>query len=623
MNLKFITKCLLTILSINIMSGSITLATENKVGTKREIPKYMEKNELYVTGAFQYKGKSLISHYDTKNLNEEGVGSNNLKVIEDNKVQKEFIEDKKNLYSIYDIGNPYSRGSIKSGITKDHEEELYINLESLEKTNEKAPWRKYEKYAAEIAGILNISKDEISFWSDQSDEGNWLEYNADKDRCGIYNHQTKDIYISDIYIDIIYKKKDNVLIKKENKYFWIEGQKYQEIHEMEGWEIQEISVNSRNDMAIIINNSYSGYIVELKKGKFTKIKKNEKERLFVKNWIEEDINGDYWILEKENNRAYISKYDNKKFIKYYEVDFSMETISVYDENNILATKWGEDGFYTIIDNENTSNLDTGVNYQTHIEDYGWQDWKSNGEMSGTSGEAKRLEGIKLQLKDKGNIGIAYRTHIQDIGWQDWKSNGEMAGTSGQSKRLEGIEIKLINTNEYDVEYRVHIEDIGWQDWKRNGEMAGTSGQSKRLEGIEVRLVKKNANIKYQTHIEDIGWQDWKSNGEMSGTSGQAKRLESIKIIGNNLPVSARVLYRTHIQDIGWQDWKSNGEISGTSGQSKRLEGIEIKLENAPGYKVEYRVHVEDIGWQDWKRNGEMAGTSGQAKRLEGIEIRIK
>lgn len=36
----------------------------------------------------------------------------------------------------------------------------------------------------------------------------------------------------------------------------------------------------------------------------------------------------------------------------------------------------------------------------------------------------------------------YRTHVENIGWQDWKTNGKMSGTSGQGLRLEGIEVKL-------------------------------------------------------------------------------------------------------------------------------------------------------------------------------------
>ena len=68
----------------------------------------------------------------------------------------------------------------------------------------------------------------------------------------------------------------------------------------------------------------------------------------------------------------------------------------------------------------------------------------------------------------------------------------MSGTEGQSKRLEGIRICLTGEAEqmYDVYYQVHAQSYGWLDWAKNGEMAGTSGLAKRLEGIRVRLVPK-------------------------------------------------------------------------------------------------------------------------------------
>ena len=36
--------------------------------------------------------------------------------------------------------------------------------------------------------------------------------------------------------------------------------------------------------------------------------------------------------------------------------------------------------------------------------------------------------------------IKYQTHIEDIGWQNWKYNGELTGTESQSKRLEAIKL---------------------------------------------------------------------------------------------------------------------------------------------------------------------------------------
>lgn len=263
-------------------------------------------------------------------------------------------------------------------------------------------------------------------------------------------------------------------------------------------------------------------------------------------------------------------------------------------------------------------------YTTHIQDIGWQNQVKDGKMAGTEGQAKRLEAIKITLKDLSGVKIKYQTHIQDIGWQDWKYDGTLAGTEGQSKRLEAIKIELEESDKYSIMYRVHIQDIGWQDWRYDGEKAGTEGQSKRLEAIQIKIVDKQTSISvnYSVHVQDIGWQNWKTEEKIAGTEGQSKRLEAIKIELLTNIKNLKLKYRVHIQDIGWQDWKDSEEMAGTEGQSKRLEAIQIKLENTQDYSIEYRVHVQDIGWQDWVKDGKTSGTEGQSKRLEAIQIRI-
>ena len=265
-----------------------------------------------------------------------------------------------------------------------------------------------------------------------------------------------------------------------------------------------------------------------------------------------------------------------------------------------------------------------ISYTTHIQDIGWQNQVKDGEMAGTEGQAKRLEAIKITLKDLSGVKRKYQTHIQDIGWQDWKYDGTLAGTEGQSKRLEAIRIELEESDKYSIMYRVHIQDIGWQDWRYDGEKAGTEGQSKRLEAIQIKIVEKQTSISvnYSVHVQDIGWQNWKAEEKIAGTEGQSKRLEAIKIELLTNIKNLKLKYRVHIQDIGWQDWKDSEEMAGTEGQSKRLEAIQIKLENTQDYSIEYRVHVQDIGWQDWVKDGEISGTEGQSKRLEAIQIRI-
>ena len=321
----------------------------------------------------------------------------------------------------------------------------------------------------------------------------------------------------------------------------------------------------------------------------------------------------------------VSDYNN-----YLNSDAKLQKLGVADANGIVSAL----GLTKVSENSVVSSSPS-ISYQTHVQDYGWQSWKSNGEVSGTVGQSKRLEGINIKLSNI-NGSIEYKTHVQDIGWQDWKSNGQMSGTSGQSKRLEAIKVKLSGeaANQYDVYYRVHAQDYGWLDWAKNGESAGTEGYSKRLEGIQIVLVKKGENapgstsrpfiykmIKYQTHVQNIGWQGEKADGEMSGTTGQSLRLEAIKIQLSS-SIDGGIVYKTHVQDYGWLNFVTNGQASGTTGQAKRLEAIQMQLTgNAKNqYDLYYRVHAQNFGWLGWAKNGESAGTAGYSYRLEGIQI---
>ena len=317
--------------------------------------------------------------------------------------------------------------------------------------------------------------------------------------------------------------------------------------------------------------------------------------------------------------------------------------------------------------------DVTIRYTTHVQTYGWQGdennankWFANGKMAGTSGKAKRLEGIKIRVYGNDSLGIQYTTHCQSYGWLPWSANGEMNGTEGEAKRLEAIKIQLTGADKekYDVYYRVHAQSYGWLAWAANGAPAGTAGLAKRLEAIQIVIVKKgesfdhaigniqsargeayiasstananpvvtgenNVNVEYRTHVQSFGWQGWKYNGMMSGTSGKAKRLEGINIKLTNKPYSGNIVYTTHVQSIGWQGnennvntWFRDGQMAGTSGRAKRLEAIRIALtgEMAEHYDVYYRVHAQTYGWLAWAKNGEAAGTAGLSKRLEGIQI---
>ena len=286
----------------------------------------------------------------------------------------------------------------------------------------------------------------------------------------------------------------------------------------------------------------------------------------------------------------------------------------------------------------TPSSSEGIIYSVHAQTYGWMGEQKDGAMAGTEGEAKRLEAVKIKLRDPSVSGsVKYRSHIQSIGWTDWKSDGAMSGTEGQAKRMEAIQIQLTGkmAEKYDIYYRVHCQTYGWLDWAKNGETAGTTDGAKRMEALEIRLVKKGGAapgetmrtyvqplLQYQTHVQTYGWKEMAEGGVKAGTEGQAKRMEALKLSLVNQKYSGNIEYKVHVQTYGWMNTMRNGALAGTTGQAKRMEAIQIQLtgQMAKQYDIYYRVHSQSYGWLGWAKNGESAGTKGLAKRMEAIQI---
>ena len=270
-------------------------------------------------------------------------------------------------------------------------------------------------------------------------------------------------------------------------------------------------------------------------------------------------------------------------------------------------------------------------YSTHVQTYGWQSNKSNGQTAGTSGEAKRMEAIKIQLSNTGYTGsVQYSTHVQTYGWKDWVADGAIGGTTGEAKRMEAIRICLTGevANHYDIYYRVHTQTYGWLDWAKNGDIAGTTGEAKRMEAIQIVLVTKGGSApgattqayvqpltQYNTHVQTYGWKGNVYGGGYGGTIGEAKRMEAFRLKLTNQSYSGGIKYQAHVQSDGWQGWKENDAVAGTTGSAKRLEAVKIELtgQMAQKYDIYYRVHAQTYGWLGWAKNGEIAGTTGLAK----------
>ena len=308
---------------------------------------------------------------------------------------------------------------------------------------------------------------------------------------------------------------------------------------------------------------------------------------------------------------------------------------------------------TVQKEENTRSVQTAisVSYRTHVQNEGWQDWKTDGELAGTSGKSLRLEALNIKLlnnKDE-NLKIKYQVHVQNEGWQDWKTDGALAGTSGKSLRLEGIKISLENTEDYSIMYRVHVQNEGWQDWKTDGELAGTIAKSLRLEAIQIKIVKRqikstmcidapqDGKVYYNNETTSINVAGWKM-ANISNTYIKAylddKEIDSKTINYTERPdvINAITNYGTASQNPK-PGYNFNVDISALAG-GKHIIKIEVyhnenilttqstsfNIDTTP--HVKYSAHVQNIGWQDYTTDGENIGTIGQGLRVEALKIQL-
>lgn len=193
-----------------------------------------------------------------------------------------------------------------------------------------------------------------------------------------------------------------------------------------------------------------------------------------------------------------------------------------------------------------------VYYRTHSAKYGWLGWTKNGEIAGTVGYSKAIEAIEIKLVEKGIMDapqisgrsylakelagqLEYNVNIENTGWQGKKSEGEISGTTGQDKAITNLEMNLVNQNNTvaytgNIEYRLHVNKLGWLEWKHNKEGAGNN--TNRAEAVQIRLTGELAeymDIYYRVHVSQYGWLGWAKNGQEAGTTALSYKLQAIQV----------------------------------------------------------------------------------------------
>ena len=155
-----------------------------------------------------------------------------------------------------------------------------------------------------------------------------------------------------------------------------------------------------------------------------------------------------------------------------------------------------------------------VVYSTHIQDIGWQEEKKNGEISGTTGQNKNIECIKvhteytyddwipdirIEYEVLASNGRYYPSGGTQVGSGIVAIDGEEAGTTGRNIPLTEmwIAIKDISTGKdskyFDIWYRGHVSDIGWKNWTNNGKPLGNFERSHYIQAFQIVITKKGEN----------------------------------------------------------------------------------------------------------------------------------
>lgn len=171
----------------------------------------------------------------------------------------------------------------------------------------------------------------------------------------------------------------------------------------------------------------------------------------------------------------MSWYKNKYGVYQFNNEYDLDDCYWVNDTDILGG--------VVNGNWKTFTLDTPkpkIKYRSHLQSSGWQEWKHDGEMSGTEGEARRLEAIQIDY-DKP---IYAKAHIQKDGWVDYGkiTKDTIIGTTGEAKRLECLCLKCEG-----LKYKVHIQDSGWSCWTDADGIStlGSVGQKLRIEAIEI------------------------------------------------------------------------------------------------------------------------------------------
>lgn len=189
-----------------------------------------------------------------------------------------------------------------------------------------------------------------------------------------------------------------------------------------------------------------------------------------------------------------------------------------------------------------------IYYRVHISNYGTLGWAKNGDKAGTESMQTAIQSIEIKLLQKGDQSIecsdsylgperlgtlSYSVQVENS-WQENKTSGEISGTTGQSKMLTGLRMSIENNSEncFDgsIQYQAHFSNDGWTNTAADGTDSVSNGNG--IEAIKISLtgeLAKYCDVYYRTHVENLGWMGWAKNGQAAGTTKLGYHMEALEV----------------------------------------------------------------------------------------------
>ena len=162
----------------------------------------------------------------------------------------------------------------------------------------------------------------------------------------------------------------------------------------------------------------------------------------------------------------------------------------------------------------------------------------NGQCPGEVPPLLCCPGIQYEAYTGKKLGQIGNHHVG--WWQGPVTNGAEAGTTGEARRLEQIKIGLIGCRHpgMTINYRVRMAPVptGQAVYVPAGDSApewtDLGNADERMEQIMIETVNwpLSCHLCYQVHTKNDGWNTpVVTAGNWAGTTGQNRRIEAIRI----------------------------------------------------------------------------------------------